>query len=364
MEPMVRRALFALSLALGACAAPQAFREPGPLAPAVPHPEPELRLLLLGDNGAPTARQRSVASAIDRWSASHPVDFIVQPGDNVYGCGPDPRLPGAESCRFAEDGATVAPGVTAPDDPLFRRNEGALRSLRGRDGGPLTSYLALGNHDIGAESFCRIRGMKRDEWMRLRACLEVARRSPWWRMPGRHYVLDRGSVRFIFVDSNTAVADYGGFTLEGEEAFVREASTPCGELTCFLVAHHPPAIGLSGAPPAAIEPGIARMGRLVAAAEGRVTTVLAGHAHSLEHLTLGDLDVLISGSSSRRGSPRFVGGWPAEARLHFATSAPGFGVLEVWAGGWSFRLVDDEGRSLHCCEATGRGRCLPVRCGL
>ena len=352
-----------LAIAAGACAGPMpSYREPGALPEPARRQAPVIRVAVVGDFGDPGWRQRRVASALLRWHERRPFDLVLQPGDNVYNCGPNPLLRGAEGCRFADDGAAVAPGFAAPVDPLFERNEGALRGLLGRGGEPVPIYLALGNHDVGGPWFCTVRRMARDEWMRRRACLSVARRSPWWRMPGRHYVLDEGPVRFIVVDSNVADADYAGFTLAEELRFVQEASAPCDALRCFLVAHHPPAVAVERTPAAEPEPWLVRMREIVAAGDGRLAGVLAGHAHALEHLALDEVDVLIAGSSSRGRRQDFSASSPSGARLRFASAAAGFGVLEVWDGGWAFRLVDARGRSLHCCEALGRERCRPVAC--
>ena len=241
---------------------------------------------------------------------------------------------------------------------LFR----SLRALTGRDGRPVPIYLALGNHDVGAERFCRIDGLARGEWMRRRACLEVAHRSSTWRMPARHYVVDEGRVRFIVVDSNVAFAEYGGFTFGAEEAFVRETSADCAQRTCFLVAHHPPAMAVDRALRPGEEPALAGMRRLIQAAGGRLAAVITGHAHALEHLSCDGVDVLVTGAGARPGRGRLGRAWPADARLHFASNAGGFGVLEIHPGGWSYRMVDTHGRSLHCCEAADRGRCVPVAC--
>jgi 3',5'-cyclic AMP phosphodiesterase CpdA len=346
-----------------ACAtSPVPYREPGALPAPAWSGTPGLRVAVLGDFGDSTPRQGRVARTLRSWSERRPFDLVLQPGDNLYNCGPDPTLPGAERCRFAPDGSTPVDGVSPPDDPIFARNEARLVGLRGRDGGPLPIFLALGNHDVGAERFCKVPHMARDEWMRRRACLEVAHRSPEWRMPGRHYVLDEGSVRFIVVDSNVTTAEYAGFTLAAEEAFVEEASAGCAERTCFLVAHHPPALALSEPHAGEMEPGIVRMRRIVAAAHGRLAGVLAGHAHALEHLRLDGTEVFVVGGGARGSAYPTTIAWPPDARLRFGCATGGFGVLEAWRGGWSLRLVDERGRSLHCCEALDRGPCQPVAC--
>jgi hypothetical protein len=168
-------------------------------------------------------------------------------------------------------------------------------------------------------------------------------------------------VRFVVVDTNVVVADYGGFTLEDELAFVRDATAPCGDgLQCFLVGHHPPAsvhgYGRGRAPTYA-----SRMARLVAAG-GRARAFFGGHVHSLEHLSLGSLEVFVSGSTAMGGFGRFRWRWPAASRLHFATSAWGYAVLEAGAEGYRVRFADTSGNALHCCAAERTGPCRPVEC--
>ncbi len=322
-----------------------------------------MRVLVLGDFGYRSPPQRLVARAVRRESRTRPFDLALQLGDNVYFCGPDPARPGAEGCRFSDDGATVVPGYAPPPEPLFRVNEAPLAGLLARDGGPLPIYLALGNHDVGwGGGRCATPGLPDDEASRRRACLEVAHRSPGWLMPARHYVVDRGPLRLVVVDTNVVVADYGGFTLDGEVAFVRAAVSGCGgERICFLAGHHPPAAvhgyGRGRAPGYA-----ARMARLVAAADGRAAAFFAGHVHTLEHLALGPLDVFISGSTAMGGWMPFRWKVPAWAQPRFVTSAWGFAILEADRAGWRVRFVDFQGEPLHCCEAGRDGPCLPVDC--
>lgn len=338
----------------------------GPIAPAPPPRPPEVRILVFGDFGDRTLPQRLVARAIRREAAAHPFDLGLQLGDNLYYCGPDPARPGARDCRFATDGATVAAGPPPPDDPAFRRqNEAPLAGLRARDGGPLPMYLALGNHDVGwGGGRCAVTGLADDEASRRRACLEVAHRAPGWTMPARHYVVDRGPVRLVVVDTNVVVADYGGFTLDEELAFVREAVAPCGGggKMCFLAGHHPPAAVHGYRVGRLPSPFRARMARLLAAADGRALAFFGGHVHTLEHLALGPLDVFVSGSTAMGGFMPFKVRTPESAQVRFATSAWGYAILEADAQGYRVRFEDFLGAALHCCEGERTGPCRPVEC--
>jgi hypothetical protein len=338
----------------------------GPFVEPSPPREGALRVLVFGDFGYRTIPQHLTARALRSESEARPFDLAIQVGDNVYMCGPSAVGPAAERCRFSADGATVEPGTPSPEDPLFLRNEAPLEGLVARGGGPLPIFLALGNHDVAAAGGCAVPGLAEAETARRRACLSVARRTPTWAIPGRHYVLDRGPVRFVVVDTNVAVADYGGFTLEEEVAFVREATAGCGpgegRPQCFLVGHHPPAAihGFGRGRPSAYA---ARMARLVAAAGGRPRAFFAGHLHALEHLSLGPLDVFVSGATAMGAvGGRFRYRWPASSRPHFATSAWGYAVLEADGEGYRIRFADVQGEPLHCCEAGPAGPCRPVVC--
>lgn len=336
----------------GAAVSPAAAR-----SPARPAAEP-LRVLHLADFGDATRQQAAVAAAVAAAHRRTPFDLALFPGDLIYPCGPSPGLPGAGDCTFAADDNTVAPGTTTPDDPAFQLHEGPLAPLAAPPG--VEVFLALGNHDVAACGDQHVPDPRR-----TRACLAVARRTPLWRMPGRHYVVDRGPVRFLVVDTNLAVGDYGGFAFEDEVRFVAEESRPCAERLCFLVGHHPPlTAGTHAAGDSARPRFLERIDQLLAAGEGRIRGFLAGHDHDLQHLrTTGGLDVFVSGNGARgRPSERFERLSRPQGQLFFASVRWGFGVLEVDATGWRYRFEADDGAPLHCCAAAGRGPCEPAAC--
>jgi hypothetical protein len=104
------------------------------------------------------------------------------------------------------------------------------------------------------------------------------------------------------------------------------------------------------------------MARLLEAAGGRARAFFAGHVHTLEHLSLGGLEVFLSGSTAMGGFMRFNAQVPARARLRFATTAWGFAVVEADASRYRVELRDTTGAALHCCEAGPAGACVPVDC--
>jgi len=330
--------------------------------PPVPTPAPALRAALVGDFGDRTRQQAAVAGAVAAAHARAPLDLAFSLGDNVYECGPDPRLPGAGRCAFGPDGAAVAPGFEPPADPRFDRFERRWPPLE-RGGAPVPIWLALGNHDVAAWAGCGEGPLPARELQRLRACLSVAHRGPRWRMPARHYAVDVGPARFLVLDSNLLLGDYGGFALAGEEAFLREASAGCEAKPCFVVAHHPAAS--AGQHRVEIDDGyVARLRRLQDAAGGRIAGWFAGHDHDLQHLrTPAGYDVFVSGQGSRgRPEERFGGYAPPAAQLFYASTAWGFALLEVWPGAWRVRFEGVDGEPLHCCHAAFPGACQPAAC--
>jgi len=373
----VKAALLVAGLALsswasraGCCClashAPFTARKPLPpaaqLGPA-PAPLPRLRALLFGDFGDDTCQQSAVARGLVAAQARAPFDLAFSMGDNLYECGPDPRLPGAADCDYGPDGSTVRAGYQPPADPAFQRLfEGPLRELA-RDGVPVPVYLALGNHDVSSWTGCRHGELPPERMGRVKGCLEVAHQGPHWRMPGRHYLLDQGPARFVVIDSNLLAADYGGFTLDSELAFFREATRGCQTRPCFVVGHHPPATA-GGHAVAAGSPFSERVRRLQEAASGPIAAWLAGHDHDLQHLrAAAGYDVFVSGNGARWRDEKFEKPGPAGAQLFFASTAWGHAVLEVSERHWAVRFESDQGEALHCCQAVFPGACQPVACG-
>ncbi|MFL5271033.1 MAG: metallophosphoesterase, partial [Anaeromyxobacteraceae bacterium] len=166
---IARLAAAAAALALApavacCCGAPAPYTARRALPPgaeqAPPLTPPVLRVLVVGDMGDPTCQQGEVARAIALAHARAPFDLAFHVGDNLYQCGPDASLPGAERCAFAPDGNTVAPGLALPRAPGFEAKlERALAPL-GQGSAPVPLYLALGNHDVAAAGACSERGLE------------------------------------------------------------------------------------------------------------------------------------------------------------------------------------------------------------
>lgn len=368
----VRSAAAAAILAFGAgasgcchCARSPDFvrREVVPVAAPVRSP-PLASVLHFADYGDDTCQQAAVAKAMIASHRRLPFDAAVSPGDNVYPCGLDLALPGAAACAFAPDGNGAVPGYRPPPDPLMAKRFERLLGGLSRAGAPIPIHPALGNHDVGLPPDCS--GHADPAAQRTRACLEVAWRAPLWVMEGRHYAFDVGPARFLAIDSNLLVGDYGGFTLDGEVAFLEAQGPACASRPCFLVAHHPAATAAGHR--ADLQPEylarLARLERAVATGGGRIAAWLCGHDHDLQHLrSAAGYDVFVSGNTSRgRPGETFDRVEPPAARLLFASTAWGFGRLEIRADGWSYRFENDRGEPIHCCDAAPAGPCQPVAC--
>jgi hypothetical protein len=361
----------AVALLLAAASACSLFRDgrpysvqPGPagLPPAPPEFGTGLRVLHTGDFGDHTDQQAAVAGAAAALHARSPFALALFAGDLIYECGPDPTRAGAEACAFAADGNTVAtPPAGLPDPAFARLHEAPLAGLLA--GTPVRTVLALGNHDVYSNYVCGVAELGMDETARRKACVAVAHASPLWSLPARHYVVDEGPARFIVLDSNAVYADYGGFTLEAELAFLAGSLEGCDRRACFVLLHHPPVTAGEHEADFTRVDRVSRMALLQAMAGSRIRAWLAGHDHDLQHLrTATGVDVLVSGNGARaRPGERFErtanGG-----SLLFASTAWGLGVLTVREGGWDYLFRDQLGTPLHCCTAAGAGPCQPVQC--
>ncbi|KFE71477.1 metallophosphoesterase [Hyalangium minutum] len=337
--------------------------DPAPPAPTLERtPAPLVRVLVFGDFGLHGRQQTAVARAMAEEHRAKPFDFGLLLGDNLYPCGPELSLPGAEDCTFSADENTVTPGYQPPEDKQFQAVFHApLEDLKRADGSPLPIHTVLGNHDAGYSRSCFWTGKVPTRTSRLKACLEVAHQGPNWTMPGRHFVVDTPTARFVLFDSNTLAHDDYAFSFEEELAFVKEAVAGCGERRCFLVSHHM-SVTAGKHQPETLTPAYQERARRLEEA-GRIDAWLSGHDHDLQHsVTAKGYDVFVSGSAAKTRFEKF-GPEPAPgARLRFGSTAWGFAVLEVFPTGWSMHFLNERREPLYCCEAHGQGRCEPVEC--
>jgi hypothetical protein len=142
----VRTAWLALAVLWLGCVAGKPVATVSPAAQRV-------RVLLLGDFGEAGLQQEAVVRAMAAQHAKEPFDLALALGDNIYDCGPDHSLAGAEHCTFTADQSSVSAGFVAPVDSRFEIFERPLQGLT-RGGSPVPVWVALGNHDVGYAGSC------------------------------------------------------------------------------------------------------------------------------------------------------------------------------------------------------------------
>lgn len=181
-------------------------------------PEDELSFAAIGDFGTGGDSQLSIARRMCKWHGKHPFDTAVTTGDNIYPDG-DPDLFKSE---------------------FFR----PYRCLR-RKG--VQFHATLGNHDIITDN-----GVHEID-------------HPKFGMGGRNYVVRKGGVRFVMVDSN-----------ELDKEWLRSALNAEDDDRWTIVAfHHPvysPGTGHGSTP--GFRPSLPRLFR-----RKGVDLVLNGHDH-------------------------------------------------------------------------------------
>lgn len=370
---MRRLILFALILSSSGCCSftwsPREIRRapPGATPPSLTGGI-QARVLQISDFGETTCSRAAVVRAMVRENRRRPFDLGINVGDNLVPCGPDLHRHGARRCEFLSNDNEAEPGYVPPKDLTFAYDaERPLARLTRPDGAQVPMYVGLGNHDINAYGRCRATRLPEHQEERLRACLEVAHFSPQWEMPGRHYWVDQGNARFIFIDGTLLGfrkgTGYGDFRWEDELAFVREAARGCDGRYCFIVSHFPAAS--AGRHHRDVTDGYLQRVKDVEAAMGphRIAGWLSGHAHDLIHVRApAGYDVLIAASGTAESNEPVDGVYPEGAQLLLYSRIWGFAVLEVAENGWQYRVVDANDHPLYCCRAIGTGTCEPYRC--
>jgi predicted phosphodiesterase len=215
-----------LALVLGACSsgddplqdAGQPTIIPTIEPSATPEPDESFSFAVIGDFGTGDDIQRSVARRMCKWHGKHPYDTAITTGDNIYPDG-DPDLFKSE---------------------FFR----PYRCLR-RKG--VRFHATLGNHDALTDN----------------GDPEVE--HPRFGMAGHDYVVRKGGVRFVMVDSNSLDKRWLRRALEPEE----------GDRWTIVAFHHPvysPGDGHGSTP--GYRPSLPRIFR-----KKDVDLVLNGHDH-------------------------------------------------------------------------------------
>ena len=349
----------ALATSLLACIHDVYRSEPiGP--PGSRRPE-TLRVLVFGDFGYQSIPQRLTAGAMRRATRARPFDLALELGDNLYYCGPDPTRPGAETCRFEDDGATVAPGAKPPDDPLFRVNEAPLAGCAGATARRCPSTSRSGTTTSASAAALRAAGARRGRD-------DATSRVPGGRPPDanvdhagpplRHrpragplrrarHERDRPRLRRVHAPGRDRVRPRGHRHVRRRAAPLPRRSPP---------ACRPPR-GARRKPPR----GAHRAARLRRWRQGP-RAFFGGHEHTPQHVSLDGLDVFISGSTAMGAFRASTTRWPARAQAPLRRARRGVRGARGGRARLRIEFVDTSGAALHCCEAGTTGPCRSVSC--
>jgi len=267
---------------------PHFFREAPPVFTVKPDRRGQVRVLAFGDFGDGSARQRTMAEAMQRYHAKKPFTFAVTVGDNFY-----------------------PTGMSGPDDPRWDRDFKRMY-------GPMhvVFYPSLGNHD----------------WYQTDSpAAEVlhSREEPLWHLPATRYTFVAGPVQFFAIDTNLVT--------RAELEWLDRELTASTATWKIVYGHHPVySDGRHGGDPAVHD-------NVFPLLKGRVDLYLCGHEHDLQHLAPdGGVQFAIVGGGG--AEPRAVNPGP---RSLFAASKNGFGVIEADKKTLTFTYVGSELQTLH-----------------
>lgn len=291
---------------LCSCAPRLAVGQPTPSV-ALSDPGQRLRVVVMGDQGTGDAVQHAVARAMAQVCGQRGCDLGVGVGDNFY-----PRSP---------DTAT---------SPLFRQR---FEQLYGPLGIPF--LMVGGNHDQSL-----IWGGDGGQPAALQAELDYATRNPVWKMPGRLYSAQAGSLAHFFALDTSPLAAYLPSLqkdyAQQQQQWLQTALKTSGAHWKILIGHHPlwnnGKHGEAGqfdglALPA--QRGDTLRSLYLAQCDGAADVLLSGHDHSLQLFApqpeCPQLWTLISGAAGEIG-PAQKGQRPAQFQ---AFGQPGFAWLEI-----------------------------------
>lgn len=276
-----------LAIALAGCSQGEGSAPTGPL----PSPnDTGFRFAVLGDFGSGSASQQAVADRMCSWRSDHPFDLVITTGDNIYESGHPSRF---EPAFFEPYACLLEDGVR------FR--------------------ATLGNHDI----------VTRNGSPELN--------EPAFGMKARNYIVRKGGVRFVMVDSNRLRSGWLENHLTPQE----------GDRWTIVVFHHPVfSTGAHGST-ARFRPSLPRLFKRF-----DVDLVLNGHDHNYEVTKrLGGIRYATTGGGGASLRPCGEPAWFTDtcaSRNHFLYVKAGenrLTVKAVGAAGRPFDVFRTKGRS-------------------
>jgi tartrate-resistant acid phosphatase type 5 len=273
-----------------------------------------LHVVAFGDYGSGNQHQTDVAHVLQQRNAQLPFDFGVTLGDNFYLC-----------------------GVRSIADPKWQTRWENLYTPLG-----FRFYATLGNHDYGhPTAICPLNRASPE------AEVAYTEHSKSWTMPSRYYTFAAGPVRFFAIDTEGWTQTQLAWI---KTALAASANEP-GIQWRIVYGHHP--ITSSGFHANERRIGQLRRELLPVLEAAKVDLYVCGHDHDMEHLHLGDIDLLVSGSGGAklRGIVQ-----PPKAQSKFSATHFGFLEFMIDAHGLSAQYYDTKLKQLddHPLTLTGK----------
>jgi tartrate-resistant acid phosphatase type 5 len=281
-----------------------------PLYADTTHPG-ALNFAIIGDwgrQGRPDQKQVAdqMAIACEKAGAS----FVIAVGDNFY-----------------------ERGVTSLEDDHWQKS---FEQVYAAPSLQIPWYVILGNHDYAGKTAPQ---------------LEYAKTHPRWIMPARYYTqtypVDSGAtLECFYIDSCPFVAEYQNnpefseISAQDPKAQLQwlEQSLAASKAEWKLVfGHHPIySSGLAhGNQPEMINLILPLLLKY------KVQAYFAGHDHDLEHLKVGDLDLIVSGAGSEHRPVK------EPATSPFSTATSGFALASLGTTEMQVRFIDNAGNMLY-----------------
>jgi len=274
-----------------------------------------LHFAIIGDwgrQGRPDQREvaQQMALACEKVGAS----FVVSVGDNFY-----------------------ERGVTSLEDDHWQKS---FETVYDAPSLQVPWYVILGNHDYAGK--CEPQ-------------LEYGKTHPRWIMPARYYAktysIDATTkLECFYLDTCPFVKEYHDRPLEFVEIPAQDSAAQLKWLDKALAAstaewklvfgHHPAySSGLAhGNQPEVIELILPLLHK------HRVQAYIAGHDHDLEHLKVGDLDLIVSGAGSEHRPVK------EPATSPFSQACSGFAMASVGPHEMQVRFIDNAGTLLYTAK--------------
>ena len=286
--------------------------QPTSAPPAIKPEDQPVRVLVFGDFGDGSKRQKKVSEAMETYHRTRGAfDFGITLGDNFY----------ATKILFG----VARKGLDSPTHPWWDERWGSLYDKLG-----IWFYVALGNHDYSDN----------DPNAEFQRTTHPLNRS--WCLPAAYYTYTAGPVQFFALDTNK-----GKLTKTQLDWLDRELNKSRARWK-VAYGHHP--IKSDGAH--RNDAYIAKVRAfLLNHLQNKVDVYLAGHEHDLEYLKPeGDVQLYISGGGGK--DPRSRKFNPVKVNRKWGMAVNGFTVLDIDTEKLVVTFIDEDGKQL--CQSTLR----------